>query len=175
MRLARFGAIRINIRETAFMDLNLIKMNQSKAVGVIQLVGVFLVTLILTWYLLVGGDFNFRLVAMFAFVFLLGLAAGISAIKERKDLWFLTVFNLLLQVATFNVEGLMFRYSTVGGVYLQAYWGEDGGVGFFGEFSPGFTASLDSVLSINFIGINLVPVLLLIIFIQTLLGVKGEE
>ncbi|ELR63112.1 hypothetical protein C942_04099 [Photobacterium marinum] len=140
----------------------------------VKLVGVFqiLASIVIIGALFLGtfeGILQFTLACAFV---LLNFIAGVTAIKGKVHLYWISIVNQLLQVVSFSVNGLEVNYSGIGGACLKVFWGDVSGFVFNAYVSPGFSIeNYPESFTSGYIAIDV----LALIFIAALLTARKKN
>jgi hypothetical protein len=101
-------------------------------------------------------------------LFSLSILAGYNLLKRNKLGYILTLINQLFQLVGFNIAGFIFKYSTLGGIFLHLSLLKDGDLYGFEikgnfEFSPGFLFGTQQNWTDISITIDIIAIIIILI------------
>ncbi|MCL1097918.1 hypothetical protein [Shewanella gelidii] len=111
--------------------------NRVKIIGCFQLIASIVILYFFIDSLLDGGS-SIEESLYYIFFITLNAIAGFSAVKEKYEWYWISIFNQCIQIPSFALGSISANYSGLGGVHIGVVWGETVEFILSAPFSPGF-------------------------------------
>lgn len=138
-----------------------------KTVGFFQLFSAAVLIFIILYNSFFGSGIAFLTLAIATPLIALNGIAGFTAFMQLSKWYWLSVFNLFLQLFSVSIGSYFINYAGLGYINVLFSWGQEFSLGFDAQFSPGFAFyKYKETLNVQSVGIDVLAIIFLLAFVR---------